>query len=205
MANVLIVYASRNGQTKKIAERIAETLDASGHQTRLLDAEGAKGDVDPRRFARVFVCAPIYAGGYPASIQRFVREQRAALESVRCAFCSVGLAVASRTTDGRAETLPLVERFLSKAGWQPAAVELIAGGLPYTRYNFITRFIMRRISRKAGGDTDTSRDFEYTDWGAVDRFARSFASAEEASAEERPAAGAAAQRMASNGRAALRA
>jgi menaquinone-dependent protoporphyrinogen oxidase len=31
---------------------------------------------------------------------------------------------------------------------------------------------MRRISAKEGGDTDTSRDYEYTDWAAVDRFAR---------------------------------
>jgi menaquinone-dependent protoporphyrinogen oxidase len=34
---------------------------------------------------------------------------------------------------------------------------------------------MRRISRKEGGDTDTSRDYEYTDWAAVDRFAAEFA------------------------------
>jgi menaquinone-dependent protoporphyrinogen oxidase len=26
-----------------------------------------------------------------------------------------------------------------------------------------------------GGDTDTSRDYEYTDWGAVERFAETFA------------------------------
>jgi menaquinone-dependent protoporphyrinogen oxidase len=30
---------------------------------------------------------------------------------------------------------------------------------------------MRRIAAKEGGDTDTSRDYEYTDWPAVDRFA----------------------------------
>ncbi len=188
MANVLIVYASRNGQTKKIAERIAEALAADGHRSQLLDAGAAHADVDPRRFTRVFVCAPIYAGGYPASIRRFVREQRQALQSVPAAFCSVGLAVASRTTDGRAETMPLVERFLTKTGWRPAAVELIAGGLPYTRYGFITRFMMRRIARKAGGDTDTARNFEYTKWDAVERFARHFVPAEDRPAQSIAAA-----------------
>ena len=37
---------------------------------------------------------------------------------------------------------------------------------------------MKRIARKAGGATDTSRDYEYTDWAAldefVDRFSRRF-------------------------------
>jgi len=33
---------------------------------------------------------------------------------------------------------------------------------------------MKRIARKSGGDTDTSRDYEYTDWAAVDDFAQRF-------------------------------
>ena len=34
---------------------------------------------------------------------------------------------------------------------------------------------LRLISRIAGGETDASRDYEYTDWYAVERFARDFA------------------------------
>jgi menaquinone-dependent protoporphyrinogen oxidase len=33
---------------------------------------------------------------------------------------------------------------------------------------------MVRIVRKAGGDTDTSRDYEYTDWEELRGFARDF-------------------------------
>jgi menaquinone-dependent protoporphyrinogen oxidase len=36
---------------------------------------------------------------------------------------------------------------------------------------------MRRIVRKAGGDTDTSRDFEYTDWDDLRTFVNEFADA----------------------------
>jgi menaquinone-dependent protoporphyrinogen oxidase len=34
--------------------------------------------------------------------------------------------------------------------------------------------MMKRIVRKAGGDTDTSRDYEYTDWGDLRAFADEF-------------------------------
>jgi menaquinone-dependent protoporphyrinogen oxidase len=34
---------------------------------------------------------------------------------------------------------------------------------------------MRRIAAKAGGDTDVSRDYEYTDWNDVRDFAVGFA------------------------------
>jgi menaquinone-dependent protoporphyrinogen oxidase len=34
--------------------------------------------------------------------------------------------------------------------------------------------MMRRIVSKARGDTDTSRDYEYTDWADLEQFARDF-------------------------------
>jgi len=34
---------------------------------------------------------------------------------------------------------------------------------------------MKRITAREGGDVDTSRDYEYTDWGALDRFTSQFA------------------------------
>jgi menaquinone-dependent protoporphyrinogen oxidase len=46
--------------------------------------------------------------------------------------------------------------------------------LLYTKYNFLKRGLMKSITKKQGGDIDTSRDFIYTDWDAVDAFAREF-------------------------------
>jgi menaquinone-dependent protoporphyrinogen oxidase len=60
-------------------------------------------------------------------------------------------------------------------------VKVVAGALPYTRYNRLTRWAMKRIVTKAHGDTDTSRDYEYTDWNDVRQFARDFAGALNAS------------------------
>lgn len=172
MANVLIVYATKQGQTEKIARRIAQTLGALGHVAELLDADRNAGDLELGRFGSVVIGAPIHARGYPRSIVRFVRRHRPALERTRAVFFSVGLAVASRTSDGRAQTLAIVEEFVKQTGFRPARVELFAGALLYTKYNPLIRFIMRRISAKEGGDTDTSRDYEYTDFEAVERFAR---------------------------------
>lgn len=172
MSNALIVYATKEGQTFKIAQRIAEALRAEGHSAQLFDADHPAAPLDFDRFQLAVVGGPVHAGGYPRSILHFVREHRAFLERTRAAFFSVGLAVASRTSDGRAPTLALVEKFVESTGWRPQRVELIAGALPYSKYNFWIRFVMRRIAAKAGGDTDTSRDYEYTDWAAVERFAR---------------------------------
>ena len=175
MAKVLIVYATKEGQTEKIAQCMADTLRAQGHEAELLDVDHSTDTFDLTWFQAIIVGGPIHAGGYPRSIVRFVRTYKNALERLPSAFFSVGLAVASRTSDGRAQTLEVVERFVKRTGWRPKRVELIAGALPYSKYNLLIRFIMRRITAKEGGDTDTSRDYEYTDWAAVSRFAEEIA------------------------------
>jgi menaquinone-dependent protoporphyrinogen oxidase len=45
----------------------------------------------------------------------------------------------------------------------------------YSKYNWFIRFVMKRIARRAGASTDTSRDHEFTDWVALDRFVNEFA------------------------------
>jgi menaquinone-dependent protoporphyrinogen oxidase len=47
----------------------------------------------------------------------------------------------------------------------------------YTQYGLFLRWIMKRISRRKGGPTDTTRDHDFTDWAAVDRFAERLAEA----------------------------
>ena len=65
----------------------------------------------------------------------------------------------------------MIDRFVKETGWRPARVFPVAGALAYTRYNVLVRFVMKRIARKAGAPTDTTRDHELTDWRDVDRFA----------------------------------
>jgi len=175
MARVLIVYSSRNGQTGKIARCIAASLREKGHLPQVADATYLPKTLELREFGAVIVGSPVIGGGYRRPVVRFVEQHRAELERMPSAFFSVGLAVLSRTSDGRAQTMRLVEKLLTRTGWRPEQVELIAGALPYTRYGALTRWIMRRIVSREGGDTDVTRDYEYTDWSAVDRFAVRFA------------------------------
>ena len=172
MANVLVVYATHDGQTRKIAERIATVLRVHRHVVELLDATQSR-EVDLTRFEAVFIGSPMRAQSYLRPVERFVRLHRPALERIPSLFFSVNLAVLNKT-DGPAQTMKLVNKLLADTGWHPRRIELVAGALPYTRYNFLVRFMMKRIIRKQGGDTDTSRDYEYTDWAAVDRCAVEF-------------------------------
>ncbi len=170
--NVLIVYETKQGQTEKIARRLAELLTVFGHVVQVTKASLYTKGQTLEAFQLVVVGAPIHAGGYPEPVQKFVREHLAQLRAIPSVFLSVGLAIASRTSNGEAQTQEVVDKLLAKTSWRPRHVELIAGALPYSKYNVFIRYIMKRITAKEGGDTDTSRDYEYTDWSALERFAQ---------------------------------
>jgi menaquinone-dependent protoporphyrinogen oxidase len=117
---------------------------------------------------------------------KFAKQHRLDLEAIPSAFISVNLTAATAeipkaTADERAKAAALVENFLKvfyeKTGWHPKYVKAVAGAVPYTKYNPLVRFVMKCIVRNNGGDTDTSRDFVYTNWPALDQFVEEFASA----------------------------
>jgi menaquinone-dependent protoporphyrinogen oxidase len=87
---------------------------------------------------------------------------------------SVCLGVLQQDKKVQWEVGATIDRFVKDTGWTPTVTKSVAGALMYTRYNWIKRFVMKRIAQKAGGDTDTSRDYEYTDWNDLRAFAGQF-------------------------------
>ena len=69
-----------------------------------------------------------------------------------------------------------VDQFEQETGWRPDKVALFGGALLYTQYGFIKRHMMKKIAQDKPGDLglDLSRDYVYTEWDAVQRFAEHF-------------------------------
>ena len=62
MAKTLIVYATRTGQTEKIAELIAEGIRMSGHEAELAKVTQIKKEDDLKGFDAVVFGSPTYHG-----------------------------------------------------------------------------------------------------------------------------------------------
>lgn len=118
--------------------------------------------------------ASIHYGRHPRYLRALVRRHCAALASRPSAFFSVSLSAGEPGAQPEAAQRYL-ETFLHQAGWRPPQIATFAGALQYNRYGMFKRMLMRMIVGLAGGDTDTTRDYEYTDWDAVERFADDFA------------------------------
>jgi menaquinone-dependent protoporphyrinogen oxidase len=172
MARILVLYGTTEGQTVKIASTLADTFREHGFDAEVVRAGNAARDLD--EYSGVVVAASVHGGRYQRPVEEWVRTHARALAAKPTAFVSVCLGVLQQNPGVQAEVSRIVERFFMRTGWRATTSTIVAGALLYTRYNWLKRWLMQRIVRKAGGDTDTSRDYEYTDWAAVRAFGRSF-------------------------------
>jgi menaquinone-dependent protoporphyrinogen oxidase len=170
---VLIVYASRHGQTRKIAEHVAHIATIHGAEAHAREASALPAELRVNAFDTVVLAGPVYFDKFPKKLVRFAAGHREALSKVRSVFVSVSGAAGNPALRAGAEEV--VRLFLEKTRWTPDQVELFAGGQPFTRYGFFTKWMMVWKMRKLGRDVDPNRDYESTDWDAVDSFARALA------------------------------
>lgn len=185
-AEVPVFFSTTEGQTRRIAERAAALLREEGFDSRAVSlAGGGSARVDWTRVAGAVVAAPLHAGSHGRDVAAFVRPHLAELNARPTIFLSVSLSAASKTAEGRAPARTLADAFPASLGWRPAQVEIVAGRLAYTKYGLVKRIMLKRIARKEGAPTDTSRDYEFTDWAAVETLMRGFAGTIRAGAETR--------------------
>ncbi len=172
MSKILVAYGTTEGQTAAVAEHAATVLREADHRVSLVEL----GDVDSvpelTEFDGFIVAASVHAGKHQRAVVDFVRTNRVALEAKPAAFMSTSLSAASPETRPDAEKV--IDAFLADTGWEPDAVLPVGGALRYSQYGFLKRIVMRSISGRNRGDTDTSRDYEYTDWAAVTDFVTDF-------------------------------
>jgi menaquinone-dependent protoporphyrinogen oxidase len=172
MTRILVLYGTTHGHTAKIARAIADTLRSQGASADVIEANAEWPE--PEDYAAVVVAASVQGGRYQRRVRRWVRANADTLNARPTAFVSVCLGVLQHNPQVQQEVAAIMARFLTAAGWRPSVTTTVAGALPYTRYNPFMRWVMKRIVRKARGDIDTSRDYEYTDWAGLRTFAEDF-------------------------------
>jgi menaquinone-dependent protoporphyrinogen oxidase len=171
MVNVLAVYGSAYGQTEKIVKRIAARVGEQG-----INVTPKKGDdqiptAPLDSYDGFLVAASVLGGHHQGYIEEFVRHHAARLRLRPSAFVSVSGSAGSPLAQEKARAQGYVEQFFQATGWRPAVSAIFGGAMAYTKYSFLTRWVIRMISSRRGGPTDMTRDHETTDWAAVDRFA----------------------------------
>ena len=172
--NVLIVYGTTEGQTRKIARFMADCINNRGETVTLIDSTDLPKDLDIEAFDAVIAAGSVHNGRHQAALFQFVRDHLVVLPDVPTAFISVSLSMASDDEEDRLDATACADRFLDAANWKPTVTHLVAGALRYTQYDFFKCWMLKMIASAKGESTDTSEDHEFTDWNDLETFTGAF-------------------------------
>lgn len=168
----LILFSSRDGQTREIAFYIANQLK----EVRECDVFNIQliNEIDWAQYDRVLIGASIRYGHFHPAVAKFVKTHLNVLQQRSSGFFSVNL-TARKPEKRTPQTNAYTRKFLIQSPWEPDCCAVFAGALRYPRYSFFDRIMIQLIMRMTKGETDASKEVEYTDWQQVARFAHEFA------------------------------
>jgi menaquinone-dependent protoporphyrinogen oxidase len=161
----LVVYATTEGHTRKVAEHVADRLHALGQRVALHDATDAEPDADFADVDAVVVAASLHEGRYQTGIVRFVTNRHGELSRTESVFLPVSLSAASSDADDRANLDLSVERFMTETAWRPNRLHHVMGALRCDKGDFFRRWSMKLIVKDAGAAAGPT--VELTDWIAL--------------------------------------
>ena len=170
MSHLALLYMTREGQARKVMERIAFCLQEAGHQVSVSAINDLPEHYSLDAFDGVVLGCSIRYGKHHKLFCQFLEKHKDVLEQKPNFFYSINL-TARKPNRSEPHNNRYLKKFLSKTGWQPTRVDVFAGALLYTRYRLIDRLMIQLIMKLTGGPTDLSQDTEFTNWVRVKRFA----------------------------------
>ncbi|MEA1062606.1 menaquinone-dependent protoporphyrinogen IX dehydrogenase [Apirhabdus apintestini] len=165
---ILILFSSRDGQTREISAFIASGLREKGIDSAIHNLHHL-ADVPWEKYDKVVIGASIRYGHFHPTFKQFVNKHAAALNKIPSAFFSVNL-VARKPEKRSPQTNSYTRKFLLSSPWRPNLCAVFPGALRYPRYRWLDRFMIRLIMKMTGGETNINKEVVYTDWQQVTDF-----------------------------------
>jgi menaquinone-dependent protoporphyrinogen oxidase len=176
MRPFLIVYATRGGCTRQIAERVADRIRTLAHEVQIQDAR-TEALPPLERYSAVVLAAGVHLGHHAREMVKFVRARRRELDALPTVFLSVSLTEAAAADvhrpddvrlDARRATSKVLDDFVLETGWRPARAIPVAGALIDSIYGPVIRLLMTKLLRREVPD-EPAREVVFTDWSALNR------------------------------------
>lgn len=170
---ILVVYGTTEGQTRRIAEQVADRLTRQGHDATIRNSSRWQEDLGVESFDKVIIAGSVHAQKHQRELEMFVMTNRDALQAKPTLFLSVSLSAAF--PGGEDEAQAYVDAFLDYTDWKPTKTLTVAGALRYEEYDYFMEQIVHHVVLEGREQDPEEGDREFTDWdalfSAVDEFA----------------------------------
>ena len=160
--NVLIIYATIEGQTGKIANFAEELVRKAGHDVRIIDSREKVSDVDFDGIDSVILAAPVHERRHPLPFEVVLSANGEELKKRRTLMLSISLSAAF--PEGLEDAQDYLTEMKMRADFEPDEELLVAGAIRTNKYDYFASQIVRHVVLR-GRDFDADAgEHEFTDW-----------------------------------------
>ena len=168
---VLVIYASVEGQTAKIAGFVAEEITGLGHEVELVNADDSV-EISLDGVEAVVLAGSVHQRRHTRNFEAMLSVQAADLKEIRTLLLSVSLNAAF--PEGLDEAQEYVGDMLMRTGLAPDRTVLVGGALRIAQYDYFAMQVVRHVVMRNRPFDPSQTVHEFTDWGAVAKEVRAF-------------------------------
>lgn len=159
MSKVLVVYGTKSGCTKGVAERIGETLSARGANVEVVTAESLE---DPTGFDAIVVGSGVRAGTWHPAAREWVGANADVLKKLPVAFFTCGLVI-TQGHDKESEVRAYTDALIAETGIEPISIGVFAGWNEPKEFSFLERSVMKLMKAPQGDFRDPAEIAEWAE------------------------------------------
>lgn len=174
MSHFIIVYASHEGQTQKVAHHVARQVENLGHTARLINVGDAEKDADAGDFDAAVIAGDLDSSERAAALAQFVQDHKPALEAAPCALLSVRLEAGMKEASGKRAVQDGINTFEEMTSLRPDRTLPVGGAYHDRGHSGMARALHHVWMHLKGITPDPSGHTELTDWQALEAFIREF-------------------------------
>ena len=161
---LLILYGTIEGQTRKIANFVAEEAIRLGHDPVLVDAEET-GAIEFDGVGAVILAASVHQRRHPRAFEAMLAAHSADLAAARVLMLSVSLNAAF--AEGREEAAEYLTEMKMRTRLVPDAEMLVGGAVRTMHYDYFALQVLRHVVLRDRPFDASKTEHEFTDWAAV--------------------------------------
>ncbi len=158
---VMIIFATVEGQTGKIASFIADKVQASGRDVIMIDADGSD-ELSFEGVERVILAAPVHERRHPRLFEALLSGNTDELHALPTLLLSVSLSAAFE--EGLAEAKDYLLEMEMRTGFTPTVDACIAGAVKSSSYDYFDSQIVHHVVLRDRNFDPNVKEHEFTDW-----------------------------------------
>lgn len=174
--SILVIYATVEGQTGKIARFIEDQLRATGQDVALFDANDRTRPLSFDGVNKVVLAAPVHERRHPEDFELLLSTNKDELAARPTLLLSVSLNAAF--PEKLEEARDYITELKMRARLEPDLELPVAGAVRGASYDYYESQVLQHVVLQ-GQDVDpTAREQEFTDWDQLAAVVTGFATEE---------------------------